>query len=419
MKDISLIETIEDDPLFEAARKRLSGKRYLLSAVVPYFQDDAGAIWLDPLWRHDLLAHLDYLDHLTVLAPMARYDGQSDLEPLNLPQGQKLEFRALPFAESGKAALLQLPIAIWSALKAVRAADIVHTGVAGWPVPQGLFVNPIAVMLRKPMVVVIESAFWRIADAAHASRKARLRERLTEAFARWSIRKCKLAIFTHQKYRAELGANSKARLEVHPASWVNEADVFAPDEARARWSGKADMPKFLVAARLVPEKGIPVLLEALHQLEASGEAIDLTIMGEGALKDECHQAAARFRQVRLTVKAPLPYGAPFFEELARYHAIVVPSVSDEQPRILFDAFARAVPALASDTDGHRDLVEPQRTGALFAAGEPAALAKMLVRYRDRPDDLHAMGLTALEQASGHTHRAMHAKRAGILAELFA
>ena len=415
MKDTN---SIPDQDLFAPARAALSGQRYLLSAVVPFFRDGSGDVWLDPLWKHDLLAHLDYLDHLTVLAPEAPYQGQPELEKLPEAVKDRLRFHPLPFANSGRAAVLQMPRAIWSAWKAVRCADIVHTGVAGWPIPQGIYVNPIAALLRKPMVVVVESAFWRVADTAHASRKARLREKLTEAFARWSIRKCKLGVFTHRKYRDELGASSKARLVVHPASWINEADILGTDAARGLWADKPDMPRFLVAARLVRDKGIPVLLDALRHLELRGEAVDLTIMGEGDLLQECQQAAAAFGHVRLTVKAPLPYGAPFFEEISRYHAIVVPSVSDEQPRILFDAFARAVPAIASDTDGHRDLVHQNATGALFDAADPAALGDKLLYYRERPDELQAMGLTALDRAAEHTHRAMHLKRAEVLAELF-
>ena len=41
-------------------------------------------------------------------------------------------------------------------------ADIVHTGVAGWPIPLGWVVTPIAKIQRKFYLIICESAFWRL-----------------------------------------------------------------------------------------------------------------------------------------------------------------------------------------------------------------------------------------------------------------
>src|SRR5437763_3525524 len=51
---------------------------------------------------------------------------------------------------------------------------------------------------------------------------------------------------------------------------------------------------------------------------------------------------------------PVPPGAPFLALVRRYHALLLPSLSDEQPRVVLDAASQAVPAIASDTDGLRD-----------------------------------------------------------------
>src|SRR5262249_15177636 len=74
----------------------------------------------------------------------------------------------------------------------------------------------------------------------------------------------------------------------------------------------------------------------------------------------------------------------FFDFLQRYHAIVVPSLSDEQPRIVFDAAARGVPVLASDTDGLRPHVENDRTGRLIAPGNANALAEAMASWAGNP-----------------------------------
>ena len=47
----------------------------------------------------------------------------------------------------------------------------------------------------------------------------------------------------------------------------------------------------------------------------------------------------------------LAYGEPFFAMLRGHDLMAVPSLSDEQPRVIFDGFAQALPVIASDTPG--------------------------------------------------------------------
>jgi glycosyltransferase involved in cell wall biosynthesis len=141
------------------------------------------------------------------------------------------------------------------------------------------------------------------------------------------------------------------------------------------------------------------------------------VIGQGPLRDEVI-AAARSRPFGLRYFEPLPYGAPFLTFLQRYHAVVVPSLGDEQPRIVFDAAARAVPVLASDTDGLRPHVENDRTGRLIPRADPAALAEAMTSWADNPSLLREFGIEALSRVRGRTHRAMHCERSHIIARHF-
>lgn len=405
-----------DQTLAEAAAD-LSGCRYLLVMPVPWFQAQDGSVWLDDLWHRDLVRHLDYLDTLTVLAPRL---------PLGDPKGMVrvdpgvagLRFVALPWGASARQGLLRAPATLIAAARAVRDADLVHAGVAGWPLPPGLFVNPLAVLWRRPLVVVIESAFWRLAGQGPHSRKARLRASLTEAFARWSVRRAALSVFTHEGYRASLAPGSQARSMVTPASWIDADDVLAPDAAVAAWDAKAAPVRVLLAARLTEGKGVAVLLDALAQAEALGLALAIDVIGDGPLRPAVAEAATRLRHVQLRLLDPVPYGAPFLSLLRGFHAVLVPSVTDEQPRVLFDASAQAVPVLASDTEGHRGLVEEGVTGWRFAPGDAVALLAALKRASDTPAALRKMGLAARDRAQGQTHQAMHLVRARRLAAIW-
>ena len=113
---------------------------------------------------------------------------------------------------------------------------------------------------------------------------------------------------------------------------------------------------------------------------------------------------------------PVPYGPEFFGKLSEYDALLVPSLSGEQQRILFDAFSQGVPVIASDTKGVRDVVEDGVNGFLCPTGDVQELAAALERHASARRGLRDAGLRALELARDRTHAAMHLERTAILNE---
>lgn len=404
------------EPGLEACAAALVDCRYLLVMPVPWHQAEDGSVWLDDLWHRDLMRHLDYLTDLTVLAPRLPLGDARGM--VRVEAGPGLTFRALPWGESTAKGILRAPATWWAAFRAVRGADIVHSGVAGWPFPPGLIVNPLAVLLGKPMVIVVESAFWRLSGPGPHSRKARLRAGVVERFARWSVRKAALSVFTHEGYRASLARGREAQSIVTPASWIDASDVLDQAAAEQAWAAKPALPRVLLAARLTEGKGLSVLLEALSLPEAAGLPLAVDVIGDGPLRPGVAEAAAALGPDRLRLLDPVPYGAPFLGLLRGYHAALVPSITDEQPRILFDAAAQAVPILASDTEGHRGLITDRLNGRLFAPGDPKALLAALLQAAGAVDDLRRQGLAARRWAEGRTHQAMHLARARRLARLW-
>lgn len=373
-------------------------------------------VWVDPLWRLDLLEHLSYLKDFVLCAPRRRFVPGLGLVPLDLPPGTRFAHAFLPSQRSFLRALLQLPRTIAVLWRAIGNSDIVHSSVIGWPFPIGWIANPFAIMRRKRLVVVVESS-WLIEGTERADWKHRLVDmnRLRARMARWSCTRANLALFTQAAYRDALDTQDAANAHVTPAVWVNEADILDDETARVAWAAKEGRPvRFLFAGRLVALKGVEVLLESLRVLEARGTRVTVDIIGQGVDRAACDRAAAEFRSVRLTVLDPVPYGTAFFERVRGYHAVLVPSVSDEQPRILFDANAQAVPVIASDTDGMRPYVQSGRTGWLVPVGDAAALASAIARADGAAADLGVMGLAALRATRGFTHRAMHLHRSHLL-----
>jgi glycosyltransferase involved in cell wall biosynthesis len=171
---------------------------------------------------------------------------------------------------------------------------------------------------------------------------------------------------------------------------------------------------FLFAGRLDKEKGLNVLLQAVEKLATAGVHGSLHVIGSGRLHNDII-AAERRGGFGLKYFEPLPYGPTFFKFLQRYHAIVVPSLTDEQPRIVFDAAACGVAVIASETDGLRPHVENGRTGLLIPPGDPQALEEVMEWSANNPAVLRSFAMEALSRIRGMTHEAMHAERSRIIA----
>jgi glycosyltransferase involved in cell wall biosynthesis len=393
----------------------LSDCRYLMVVPVPWFKASDGSIWLDDLWHRDLLRHLDYIANLTVLAPCRPAGDTAGL--VRVDPGLGLKFRALPWGESTLQGLLRAPATLLAALRAVLAADLVHSGVAGWPFPPGLFVNPLAVLFRRPMVIVVESAFWRLSGPGPHKAKARLRAAVVESFAKWSVRRAALSVFTHEGYRRTLAAGQDDRSMVTPATWITKADILDAASAEAVWQAKTLPVRVILPARLTEGKGVDLLIQAMSSTDAADLDVSVDVIGDGPLRAQVVDAVARLGPDRLRLLDPVPYGAPFMELLRGYHAVLVPSITDEQPRILFDAASQAVPVLASDTEGHYALIKEGVNGWRFEVANAAALLAALRQAGDQPLALRRIGLKARVWAEGWTHDAMHLARARRLAAL--
>jgi glycosyltransferase involved in cell wall biosynthesis len=389
---------------------------YLLICPLPHAAAADGSIWLDRLWHHDLQEHLSYLRSFVLVSPRLQGLVPADWVRVDPPPGVRFETVAIPPLDSFSQAIRSLPRMLRILWTAIGRVDVVHSGVGGWPIALGWLANPIALLRGKTLVVVVESAFWRIPEGQPASWKARLRSRITEGLARFFVNRAHLLWFTQPSYRRTLLTRGRGQVSIVPATWVNEQDVLSDDEAARSWDAKPAQPRFLFAGRLVREKGIDVLLAALRRLDGEGAALRVDVIGDGPEREACAAAAAGLRSVKCSLLSPVPYGPQFFSLLRGCHAVVIPSRSDEQPRLVFDAFSQAVPVLASRTDGLAAQVSEDRTGRLFAPGDPEALAGALRVAAADVTDLRRLGTHALEVARGSTHREMHRTRWRILAE---
>lgn len=390
---------------------------YLLVTFIPCYLDDEGEIWLDRAWYLDVVEHTTYIKNLVLCAPRLSWYSNPDFVRVEAPLkcGLTVVFLPPPQTSYGSSfgQFFSTFLTLW---KVIGQVDIVHSSVIGWPYPLGWIANPVALLRGKKLIVYIESS-WKIQRSGSWKQQLLDMDPIREWIAGWSCRVAKLAIFTQSDYRDVLCGNKSDQAYVIPAVWVNKEDVLDLSVAEETWSKKVSEPvRILFAGRLIKTKGVNLLLEALRVLDLKGASISVDIIGDGDLRAVCVESVMKLKSIKSSVLDPVPYGKDFFEMVKNYHAIIIPSLSDEQPRIVFDAYSQAVPVIVSDTPGLRPHVHQHETGWLLPPGDLEALVSAIELAQGAANDLMIMGLKALKLSASFTHKAMHAQRSHLIAK---
>jgi glycosyltransferase involved in cell wall biosynthesis len=387
---------------------------YLLSVCVPIKVDDNGDRWTDRLWAKDLAAHTEYIKNLTLACPRIYASPSSSDVSLNVEPFNRLKFVDLPLPRNHFEAIKRFPETAQKMWRAVSANTIIHTGFGSWPISEGLYAVPMARLQKKFLITYVESSFWRV-NGLSSRWHDRLRAVILERLNRICIENANLRFFTSRAYFGEFLPPNSPHSYVAPATWIDESIILDDETLAADWDNKTGPIRLLFAGRLTQEKGLRVFLDAVRAVRESERIQDLSIsaIGDGPLKSECQNAS------NVSLLDPVAYGPEFFNLLRRYDAVVVPSISDEQPRIIFDAFSQGVPVLGSDTGGIREVVEDGIDGLLFAPASPNALADTMKWAGSNRKALQVMGLAALRKSREFTHRSMHQRRSDIIASEYA
>jgi len=159
------------------------------------------------------------------------------------------------------------------------------------------------------------------------------------------------------------------------------------------------------AGRLVEEKGLFVLLEAVRQLEGDWQ---LHILGWGPLENDLRQRAQHYGidpQVTLEGKRPSSQMPDFYRQI---DVLVLPSLTqsnwkEQFGRVLIEAMACGVPVIGSDSGEIPNVIG--NAGIVFPEGDSQALAAHLRHLRDALQERRALGQQARQRViENYTHR---------------
>jgi glycosyltransferase involved in cell wall biosynthesis len=177
------------------------------------------------------------------------------------------------------------------------------------------------------------------------------------------------------------------------------ADKFAFEFAeteraafRARFAAP-DEPLIFFVGRLVREKGVQVLLQALPQVKAYVPNARLVIVGGGARGHL--EAFVRFLRMEQSVHFT---GFIPDEDLLRLYRVVdvavYPSLYEPFGIVALEAMAAGVPVVVSDAGGLKEVVQHERTGIVTWAGNAESLAWGILRVLLHPREAQAQAARA-------------------------
>ena len=168
--------------------------------------------------------------------------------------------------------------------------------------------------------------------------------------------------------------------------------------------------------RLVSDKGVSVLLEALARLHAQGMRLHLTVVGDGPEAPALHQQCAALRLSKWVFFEGERRGDALAELLQRHRVLVVPSIWPEPFGIVaLEGLACGCIVVASNTGGLPEALGS--LGVLVPAGNAVALAEALARIWTQPFDYLPAPERVAAHLSAHTRDAIADRYLAVINEV--
>ncbi len=150
-----------------------------------------------------------------------------------------------------------------------------------------------------------------------------------------------------------------------------------PDALLAQLDLSPDRPILVTVARLEPQKGHCVLLDALPTVLAGFPSAMLVCVGDGALRPSLEQQARRLGIADSVRFVGYQRNAP--DWLALADVVVLPSWYEGLPLVAVEALAAGRAFVGTAVDGTSEVVVHQQTGLTVPPGDSPALAGAILR----------------------------------------
>jgi glycosyltransferase involved in cell wall biosynthesis len=194
-----------------------------------------------------------------------------------------------------------------------------------------------------------------------------------------------IAVTNHVDHRQKL-PHTKIVYHGIEDALPNPEQLIPPQKLRIAYVG-----------RLVPEKGIPVLLEAAKILHAEGHDFEIRIIGDGSERSKLEDLIRREKLESCISITGFLTGDAFTRALRDISVVVMPSTWEETAGLAaIEQMMRGRVVIAADIGGLTEVVGD--TGLKFAPGDPESLANCLRSVIQNPALIGSYGEKARRRA---------------------
>ncbi|HLW59429.1 MAG TPA: glycosyltransferase family 4 protein [bacterium] len=221
-------------------------------------------------------------------------------------------------------------------------------------------------------------------------------------YIRWALTRCDRVATVTPDLQARALALSGRRGEVIPHGFRQEpSHELDRGTARSQLHLPADAKVLLFVGRLIAEKGVDHLLDAMPRVLSRCPDARLVVVGEG---EERSRLMQRGRDLHLGEHVVF-VGAQAHAEVIRYmraaDLFVLPSLVESFGIVLIEAMSCGLPIVASNIMGIPAVVEDGINGSLVTAGDAAALADGVVGALTDPAKSAGFAARNLQKAAGY------------------
>uniref|UniRef100_UPI000225F2B2 glycosyltransferase n=1 Tax=Paracoccus sp. TRP TaxID=412597 RepID=UPI000225F2B2 len=166
-----------------------------------------------------------------------------------------------------------------------------------------------------------------------------------------------------------------------------------------RWTDPAPLPQgpfhMVAIGRFAEQKGFGLLIRAFASAWRQNPALRLSLVGDGELRPQIEALIAAEGMGAAVRLLGWQDEAGVRAALDAAHVLVTPSFAEGLPVVIMEAMACARPIIATYIAGIPELVRPGHEGWLVPAGDPEALARVMLDAAEAdPQALHSMGMAA-------------------------
>lgn len=332
--------------------------------------------------------------------------------------GPKDGFRFHPVTRAGLSKihrLLDNPSMLVRILRDVQWADVVHGGpTQNLFCPFNIAALIFAQMLGKPTKSVsdmdereqarmmLDTGQWSYSTYLRAHY---LYDPIRDLQLRYIAKACSLVLMKSERMVHDYG-NGRGSVHFFLNASFSETNIISESrlEQKVQHVLDAERPLEVVAVgRLVVEKGVHHMLDALRYARGRGSRVRLSFLGSGPEKAPLQRRVGELGLAdHVRFLDAVPFGQGLFDLLYAYHLLLAAPLNGDTPRSALDGMASGLPILAYDTDYYRTLAACSEALMLSPWNDPTALGDRLVELEPGRSALAERARAAVRFAAENT-----------------